>query len=223
MLTGAFETVGVGLHALLVENDQACASTFSQALSKYAIVLDVAGSLSESRQFLCDSAEQIDVVLLDPVLPDGRGEDLLPEIEALPRQPGVIILTNRFDAVRPDATLYRAIWVPKSMQPPALANIMRRVAKGCAHETLDRFAKRFRLTHKETRVLDLVASGVGPKQIAADLNCSAQAVYALLARASNKTESLSYQEVVAKLFQFSCHGLGHPKSHSSHPKSHSSH
>ncbi len=139
----------------------------------------------------------------------------MPEIEALPTQPGVIILTSGFDEVRPEATLYRAIWVSKSVQPPALAKIMRRVAKGCAHETLDRFAKHFRLTRKETRVLDLVASGVGPKQIAADLDCSAQAVYALLARASNKTASVSYQEVVAKLFQFSCHGLGHPKAHSS--------
>ena len=116
--------------------------------------------------------------------------------------------------MRPDASLYRAIWVPKSVHPPALVAIMHRVARGCAHKTLNRFARRFGLTRKETRVLDLVASGVGPKQIAANLNCSSQAVYALLARASNKTESLSYQEVVAKLFQFSCHGLGHPKEHS---------
>lgn len=215
MLTGALEAVGVSLHALLVENDQTYGSSFSQALSKYAIALDIAGSVSECRQFLGHAAAQIDVVLLEPVLPDGRGEDLLPEIEALPTQPGVIILTSRFDDVRPDATLYRAVWVAKSVQPPALANIIRRVARGCAHETLDRFAKHFRLTPKETRVLDLVASGVGPKQIAAELDCSAQAVYALLARARSKTASLSYQEVVAKLFQFSCHGLGHPKSNSS--------
>lgn len=197
------------LSALLVEGDQVGALTFSQSLARYGIVIDIAASLSRARRLLRLSGDRMDVVVLDPQLPDGRGEDLLPEIEGLAKQPGVIILSDYPDDVRPDAMSYRAIWVAKMVKPPALAAIMRRVASGHAQNILHRFAKRFRLTRKETVVLDGVARGVGPKQLALDLRCSTQAVYALLAKVSAKTNCASYPCVMAKLFQFSCHGLGH--------------
>jgi DNA-binding CsgD family transcriptional regulator len=57
--------------------------------------------------------------------------------------------------------------------------------------------------------LDRVANGISPKQIAVEFGCSMQAVYAKLARVSTKTGCANYPEVVARLFQFSCHGLGH--------------
>jgi DNA-binding NarL/FixJ family response regulator len=197
------------LSALLVDHDEAWQAKLGRTLVAHGIVLHVAANVSRARRFLQSANHPVDVVLINPVLSDGRGEDLLAEIEALPRQPGVVILTSCADEKRWEAASYRAIWVPKGAEPEALARIMRRAARGYAQDTLYRFARRFRLTRKEARVLDGIASGVGPKQIALSLGCSAQAIYALLAKVSTKTKCSSYQEVVAKLFLFSCHGLGH--------------
>ena len=103
---------------------------------------------------------------------------------------------------------YRAVWAPGTTSPSALASILRKAAPGYARCTLERFAKHFRLTNKECEYLARVANGISPKQIAGEFGCSIQAVYAHLARLSTKTGCANYQEVIAKLFQFSCHGSG---------------
>lgn len=196
------------VRVLFVEDGKDCAAAFRRALEKYGIDIMVAGSLADARAFLMDLHKAIDVVLLDLHLPDGRGEDLLPDIEALFPQPGIVILSNFLDEVDPEVTAYRAVLTPKTIAPKRLACILSRAAKGYAKSTLARYAKHFRLSLRETEVLDYVASGASPKGAAVALDCSIQAVYAHLSRIDLKTGCESYQEVVAKLFLFSCHGLG---------------
>ena len=208
-LGGERNALIVEICALLVEDDRASALALSCALADFGIVFHLANSLSGARRCLLDLSHHIDAVLLVPALSDGRAEDLLPEIEALPRQPGVIILGDYLEEIRPEATSYRAVWAKKTMDPSALASLIRRAADGYAQNTLVRFARRFGLTSKETKVLDRVVAGMGPKQIAVDFGCSIQSIYAYLAKVNAKTECSSYQEVVARLFQFACHGLGH--------------
>ncbi|HEX7509092.1 MAG TPA: response regulator [Polyangia bacterium] len=194
---------------LFVEDMAPCARAFKRALAAYGIDIVVAADLSQARRLLQGQGEQFDAVLLDLHLPDGRGEDLLPEIEALARQPGIVVLSDFLDEVRPEVTSYRAVLVPKTIAPVALAALLHQGAAGYAHDTLVRFAAKYRLTRKEVEILGCVARGASPKQTAADLVCSVQVVYVHLAGVCTKTGCASYHEVVAKLFQFSCHGLGH--------------
>jgi DNA-binding NarL/FixJ family response regulator len=195
----------------MVEDDEAWAYGVRRALLPYGISVRIVQDVRRARCSLLKLRDPLDIVLLDPVVWHGKGDQLLAEIEALPRQPGVVILTSLNEELGVDASSYRVLLVPKNVQPRELASIMRRVAQGCAQETLERFARRFRLTSKETELLDAIASGVAPKAIATSLHCSRQAVYALLTKVTAKTHCTSYQEVVAKLFQFSCHGLGHAR------------
>jgi DNA-binding NarL/FixJ family response regulator len=197
------------IHVLFVEDTGSCARAFKRALAAYGIDIVVAGDLSQARGLLRERGEQFDSVLLDLHLPDGRGEDLLAEIEALRRQPGIVILSDFLDEVRPEVTSYRAVLAPKTIAPSALAAILHQGAAGYAQDTLARFARNYGLSGRESEILGRVASGASPKQTAADLACSVQAVYVNLAGVCTKTGCSSYHEVVAKLFQFSCHGLGH--------------
>jgi DNA-binding CsgD family transcriptional regulator len=89
-----------------------------------------------------------------------------------------------------------------------LGGILKTAADGHALATIKRFSRRFKLSDKETEILSRVTDGASPKAIAAEMRCSLQAVYARLAKICARTSCDSYQEVVAKLFQFSCHGLG---------------
>ena len=197
------------IEVLLVEDNPRCAAAFRSSLGQYGIDVAIATTLASARHFLHRLDCHLDAVLLDSRLPDGRGEALLPDIEALSKQPGIVILSDFLDEISPEAASYRAVLAPKTMAPSCLASILRRAARGYAKCTLDRFAKHFRLTLREVEVLDRVATGSSPKEAAAALGCSIQAVYAHLSRVGMKTKCGGYQEVVAKLFQFSCHGLGH--------------
>jgi DNA-binding NarL/FixJ family response regulator len=207
-----FESVAP-LNALLVEDDEAWSYGIRRALLSCGISVQVVHDVSGARHCLRMSGEPVDIVLLNPVLWNGRGDELLTEIEALPRQPGVVILTNLVEEIGVYSSSYRLLLVSKKVEPRKLASIMRRAARGSAQETIERFAKRFRLTRRETEVLDGIASGVAPKEMAMSLGCSTQAIYALLGKISVKTHCATYQTVVAKLFQFSCHGLGHTQWH----------
>ena len=200
---------GFRINVLFVEDMAPCARAFKRALEAYDIDIVVAADLAQARRLIRECGEQFDAVLLDLQLPDGRGEDLLPEIEGLARQPGIVILSDFLDQVRPEVTSYRAVLAPKTIAPSALASILHQGASGYANDTLTRFARNYKLTSKETEILARVARGASPKQTAAELACSVQVVYVHLAGVCSKTSCASYHEVVAKLFQFSCHGLGH--------------
>jgi DNA-binding NarL/FixJ family response regulator len=197
------------ISVLVVEDDQALALALIPALLQHRVEAVVKNNLACARGFLTNQGKVIDAVLLGSHLPDGRGDELLAEIEALPKQPGIVMFNDSLSDICPDLTSYRVVWTPKSTPPSALASMLRQASRGYAHTTLHRFARRFQLTGKEIEVLDRVAKGSSPKNIALDDGCSLQAVYAHLAKLSTKVGCMSYHEVVAKLFQFSCHGLGH--------------
>jgi DNA-binding NarL/FixJ family response regulator len=194
------------IRVLFVEDDLRCARAFGRNLGRHGMDLAIAENLHGARRVLRKLDCQLDVILLDLHLPDGRGEDLLPDIDQLSRQPGLVIFSSFLDEISPEATSYRPILVPKTIAPSALAAIVRIAANGYVAHALHHFAKRFGLTSKETKILELVARGEKPKGIAMDLKCSMQAVYAHLTKICTRAGCSSYQEAVAMLFQFACHG-----------------
>jgi DNA-binding NarL/FixJ family response regulator len=197
------------IRVLFVEDDQLCSRAFRRALAQYGVDCSVADTVSAARRLLRENGSCFDAVLLDLRLPDGRGEDLLSDIEGLSPQPGIVIFSDFLEDLRPEAASYRTVQSSKQIAPGLLATILRLAAKGYAHSTLARFSRQFGLSCKEADILNRVAGGTNPKQIALDIDCSIQAVYAHLLRIGKKTDCDGYHEVVAKLFRFACHSLGH--------------
>ena len=196
------------IRVLLIEDNKSFSSAFKRALGQFAVDCVVAETMATARGLIRAWGDSFDAILLDLKLPDGRGEDLLPELEALPRQPGIVIFSDFLLEMRPEVTSCRTIPTSKQVMPPVLASLLHVTGKRYAECTLDRFAKDHNLTRKEHEVLQRIARGDSPKGVALDLGCSLQAVYAHLARIARKTGCSSYHETVAKLFQFSCRGLG---------------
>lgn len=193
---------------LLVEGRYPAPVSFGEALLRQGFALLVAANLRCARRVLVNPDVRIDVVLFDRNLPDGTAEDLLSELEDLPRQLGVVILADSVDAFCAEALKLRAVVVPVATPPAVLGGILKVAADGYAGTTIRRFSRRYKLSDKETEILKRVTEGASPKAIAAEMLCSLQAVYARLTKICARTSCESYQEVVAKLFQFSCHGLG---------------
>jgi DNA-binding NtrC family response regulator len=79
--------------ALIVDDDVNFRLGLADAVRREGLDVVAASSLAEARREI--AAAVPDVVLLDLSLPDQNGMDLLPELEALPEPPGVILVTGQ--------------------------------------------------------------------------------------------------------------------------------
>lgn len=197
------------ISVLLVENDLRSAAAIARDFARSGVKVTVARTLADARVCLHQSQPAIDVVISELRLPDGRGESLLADIEACPRQPAVII-TSAFPAELQAAALeYRPVVVAKSVGTSALLRMVRTVVGGYAKPVIKRFVSGFDLSKRETESIVLVAQGLRAKEIAERMRCSEPTIYGHLARVCEKTGCSDYHEVVARLFAFACQAVGH--------------
>ncbi len=206
------------VRVLLIDQDPVFADAIVREFSRNALTVHVADTLAEGRAFLRLRQDGIDAVICALHLPDGRGESLLPDIEACLRQPAVIITSESLPDLEPGALQYRPVAVSKPVSPDALLRIVRTVADGYARPAIHRFVTRFGLSRREAEATVLLAQGLRVKEIADRMCCSEKTVYAHLARVSKKTGSRDYHDVLCTLLAFACQTLGHtPPEHRALP------
>jgi DNA-binding NarL/FixJ family response regulator len=203
------KTSATTIHVLLVENDSCAVDAIVRDFSRNTVNVTVAHTLAEARMFLRQTEVSFHVVILDLRLPDGRGESLLPNIEACSRQPAVIITSAFLPELHMDALQYRPVVVAKPISTAALLRMVRTVVGGYARPVIRRFVRGFNLSRRETEAIVLVAQGLKAKEIADRMRCSEPTIYGHLAHVCAKTDCSDYHEVVAKLFAFACQALGH--------------
>ncbi|MFO0574905.1 MAG: response regulator transcription factor [Polyangia bacterium] len=79
------------IRVLLVEDERAIAESLEFALKRDGFAVNHAGSLSAARR----AARDCDLIVLDLMLPDGSGFDLLAELRGAGRRTPVIVLSSR--------------------------------------------------------------------------------------------------------------------------------
>src|SRR5258708_5452505 len=120
----------VEFHTLIVDDEETYALSLKRLLARRGVHADVASSFAEG----LDRARRrrYDLVILDYMLPDGNGLDLIPPIRALRPAPTVLMMTaygtieNAVEAMRRGASDY----VTKSTELPAIAERARDPQKG---------------------------------------------------------------------------------------------
>ena len=195
------------LRVLLVDDDVDAAIAIEHAFGRNGVSVTIAGSLADARVVL--RQRPIDVVITEIWLPDGRGESLLPDIEACSRQPAVIITSAFLPELQSSALEYHPLALSKPVAPHALLRMARTVARGYAEPAMERFIRRFNLSNREAEATVFVASGLKPKEAAERMRCSEKTIYTYLVRVCAKTCCHDYHEVIGKLLAFACHVLGH--------------
>jgi len=83
------------MRILIIEDEVTLSKTLAEGLKEYGYQNDVAESLTDGRYFL--DIRNYDLVLLDWMLPDGNGIDLIPEIKEKRAKTAVIVLSARDD------------------------------------------------------------------------------------------------------------------------------
>ncbi len=108
-------------HMLLVEDHLVIRKAYTVVLafgSSRNVILG-AGSLAEARTLLATTT--VDIVILDLILPDGSGFELIPEIRAAHPQAGVAVLTASTDPA--DVEQARVLGVRLLHKTAALAHL----------------------------------------------------------------------------------------------------
>ncbi len=197
------------LSVLLVENDLPTAEAIARDFDIGGVSVTLALTLADARAALHRESPEIDVVVSELNLPDGRGESLLPQFEALPRQPAVIITSSALAEMQVAALEYRPIALAKPVDTSRLLRVVRTVRGGYARPVLRRFIAGYGLSKRETESIALLAQGLRAKEIAGRMRCSEPTVYSHLARVAAKTGCSDCHDVLAKLFAFACQAVGH--------------
>jgi DNA-binding NarL/FixJ family response regulator len=195
------------LHVLMVNADHLGTEALIRDFTKGGVSATHAITIAEAREALL--REVVDVVILDIILPDGRGESLLPDIGACPRQPAVIFVSATLSKLRYSTFAYRPITITKSVSSEKLLRIVKTAARGYLLPAFERFFLQYKLTRREAEATSFVAQGLKPKEISLRMQCSEKVVYAHLSRVCRKTCRRDYHELVGMILAFSCQALGH--------------
>lgn len=154
-------------HALVVDDDVNAASTLSELVANEGFTTSTANSLQEARRQM--AIRRPDVVLLDLVLPDGSGMDLIQDVESRATTEIVLItghpsLDSSIEALR----LGAADYLVKPINIDQLHGILSRVARPADLKTeisnlrgelrtLGRFGKMLGVSPVMQRVYDQIA------------------------------------------------------------------
>lgn len=126
---------------LLIEDDAAVRQFVAMALEDEPLSLHSCASLSEARQWLAQTPEPPHVVLLDLMLPDGSGLELLDDAELRARLPAVAWLlfsAGRASSLRSDPEQLQRWGVREVLEKPvSLSRLLQTVRAACAPEAAD--------------------------------------------------------------------------------------
>jgi len=119
----------VEFRTLIVDDEETYAQSLRRLLARRGVTAEVAGTFREGLE--AARKRRYDLVVLDYMLPDGNGLDLIPPIRALKPPPTVLMMTafgtieNAVEAMRRGATDY----ITKSTELPAIVERVLDVAK----------------------------------------------------------------------------------------------
>jgi DNA-binding NarL/FixJ family response regulator len=172
--------------ALVVEDQTTLRELLEELLATSAFETASCGTGSEARERL--ARDNFELVLLDLVLPDAHGLDLLQELRARPKPPRIVVLTahSRPPVVKEAMARGAHAVVTKGAPLRELREAIDRVMAGgifyCSEtsrllrEAATSPERDERLTERQREIVRLVASGKSTKEIASALDLAEKTV-----------------------------------------------
>jgi DNA-binding NarL/FixJ family response regulator len=186
---------------LIVDDDEAIARAWARILRLDGWQIAHAGTLLEARGVM-DSRPGQHVVFLDVTLPDGSGLTLLDDLNALSPRPSIVVVTARSDAGLAVDMLGRVdAIVPKPVAGIQLMAIARRTTAERTRAHVVAFAHAYRLSPRESGLLQLAACGATDQACAERLNLSLSTIKTYWRRLYAKTKCYSQRAVFVALWR----------------------
>ena len=179
------------IRILLVEDQPLCRLGVRMALanSGYGCVLEAeAEDVQTAIAYLEQNGRNLDLVLLDYVLPDGTGKDVIEAVKRLGLDVKIVMLSGEAGGATVKQLLDSGIngFMSKDIRPDEIGAVLASVMQG--HDFTNVNTMRLQqdvksdmeiletLTRREMDIISLCASGKSAKQIAEELNISPHTV-----------------------------------------------
>lgn len=188
---------------LIVEDRREIARSFARTLRSCGHEATVTLTLKDAENALAEA--RFDIILLDLVLDDGDGEDLLETVEQLVPRPAVAVVSGNLDSRRMTGLCGRvAATLPKPVPAGALRMLVDRLSARSAegNNPVEWFCREYGLSRKETELVLAITSGLSNQEAAESLSCKRGTVSTYWSRIFDKTGCHSRQEVIGALFRF---------------------
>ncbi len=191
----------LGARVLLIEDERALTRVWCRTLRAAGFEVTAAATVAEAEALALDSFQ---VVLLDLVLPDGDGEQVLARLGRLHPRPAVAVITGHLDSERAARLCGQCdTVVPKPVSRATVIGLVQRLLElRRPGSLLAAFCRFHGLSPRETEVLTASLNGHDVAAIAAELDCQPGTLKTYWQRILKKTGCETQRDVTAALLRF---------------------
>lgn len=210
------EKIDKEIRILIVEDQPVCRLGIRMTLSGSDIkhrILSEAENVAQAVDFLEKHGNDIDLVLLDYVLPDGTGMDVIDAVKRLHIEAKIVILSGEAGGAILKQLMDAGVngFMSKSVNPEEIAVVLNSVMQGHDYtgEGLMRIEDDLKadyetmksLTRREMELVTLCANGLNAKQIAEEMNVTPHSVENMKSTIFAKVGVRSTNELILYAFR----------------------
>ena len=201
---------------MMVEDQPICRMGIRMTLEQSSVhgqVLAEAGDVDSAVRFLEQYGSEVDLILLDYMLPDGTGMDVIKAARRLTPEAKIIIFSGEAGGAILKQLMEAGVngFMSKSVTPEEIAVVINSVMQGkdCTGEGLMRIEEDLKddyetmktLTRREMDLITLCASGLNTKQLADEMNVTPHSIENMKSSIFTKVGVKSTNELILYAFK----------------------
>lgn len=201
---------------LMVEDQPVCRLGIRMTLGSSSIKHQMVGeceNTSQAIEFLEKEGKGVDLILLDYMLPDGTGMDVIQTVKRLGLTAKIIIFSGEAGGAILKQLMEAGVngFMSKSVTPEEIAVVINSVMQGkdCTGEGLMRIEEDLKddyetmktLTRREMELITLCASGLNTKQLADEMNVTPHSIENMKSTIFTKVGVKSTNELILYAFK----------------------
>ena len=210
------ETTEKEIRILIVEDQPVCRLGIRMTLQGSGVkcrILEEAENVTQALDFLENHGKDVDLILLDYMLPDGTGMDVVGAVKRFCPETKIVILSGEAGGAIVKQLMDAGVngFMSKSVTPEEIAVVLRSVMQGndykgegfvrmeddlkTDYETMQS------LTRREMELVTLCASGLNATQIAEEMNVTPHSVENMKSVVFSKVGVKSTNELILYAFR----------------------
>ena len=204
------------IHIIIVEDQPICRLGIRMTLAKSDLGYELIGeatNVGEALNLLEQLGSQTDLILLDYMLPDGTGMDVIQAVKRMGLEAKIVVFSGEAGG----ATIHQLMeagvngFMSKSVTPEEIAVVISSVMQGHDYtgeglmrveaDLKDDYETLKSLTHREMELVTLCATGLNTKQLAEEMNVTPHSIENMKSVVFSKVGVKSTNELILYAFR----------------------
>ena len=204
------------LNIIIVEDQPICRLGIKMTLGNSGIshqILEEFGTVSQSLEYLEKNGYKVDLILLDYVLPDGTGMEVIQAVKRMGLEAKIVVISGEAGGAILKQLMEVGVngFMSKSVTPEEIAVVINSVMQGHDYtgeglmrveaELKDDYETLKSLTHREMELITLCATGLNTKQLADEMNVTPHSIENMKSTVFAKVGVKSTNELILYAFR----------------------